>query len=182
MYGSKSIGRVIIHNNFLFSHATARFNFTGYDVRRDQDAINVNSDRRDIVIPSFEPSHDANGEPTHPYWYAHILGIYHANIHFDNSQMPERMDFLWVRWFGQDPDWKGGPSSLRLDRIGFVSSHETEAFGFLDPSLVIRACHLIPAFTHGRTYNLLAPSFARKTDGDWQNYYVMRHVTIHCIP
>ena len=28
--------------------------------------------------------------------------------------------FLWVRWFGCDPEWTDSPSSLHLDCIGFV--------------------------------------------------------------
>jgi hypothetical protein len=86
------------------------------------------------------------------------------------------MEFLFVRWFGLDADWNAGPSHLRLDRVGYVQEDDAEAFGFLDPAHVLRACHLIPAFSVGRTAELLGPSFARDDNrhGDWENYYVNR--------
>jgi hypothetical protein len=47
-------------------------------------------------------------------------------------------------------------------------------FGFLDPSQVIRAAHLIPAFLQGCTQELLGPSIAhnKKVEEDWLKYYV----------
>ncbi|KAF9522280.1 hypothetical protein CPB83DRAFT_744977, partial [Crepidotus variabilis] len=166
---------VIIQDNCLFSHVTAQFNFTTYDVRRDQDTINTNNMRRDIMVPSFEDCEDEDSQ-WQPYWYARVLNIYHANIHFHGRPKAEKIELLWVRWFGKDPDSAGGPSILRLNRVGFVPASDAEAFGFLDPALVLRACHLIPAFNSGRTLNLLGPSFARDVgpQGDWEKYYVMR--------
>ena len=102
------------------------------------------------MLPSFE-----DDSRTHPYWYARVLGIYHANIFYGQARKPERMDFLFVRWFGQDVKWNSGPANLRLGRVGFVPSGNIDAFGFLDPTLVIRACHLIPAFALGRNLWLL---------------------------
>jgi len=47
-----------------------------------------------------------------------------------------------------------------------------------DPACVIRAVHLIPAFEHGRTTELLGPSIARGDNQalteDWRYYYVNR--------
>ncbi|KAF7293674.1 hypothetical protein MIND_01147400 [Mycena indigotica] len=54
--------------------------------------------------------------------------------------------------------------------------HQSEiAFGFLDPQVVVRGCHLIPAFSHGRTTEYLPKSIARPeaaSDQDWRFYYV----------
>ncbi|RDB17802.1 hypothetical protein Hypma_000674 [Hypsizygus marmoreus] len=58
-------------------------------------------------------------------------------------------------------EWRGGPATLRLDRVGFVPGDDPDAFSFIDPALVIRACHLVPAFSLGRTFRLLRPSVAR---------------------
>ena len=60
-----------------------------------------------------------NEEGAEPYWYARVLGIYHANIWAENSAIPgakntRRMDFLWVRWFGEEPDYLSGPHRARL--------------------------------------------------------------------
>ncbi len=115
---------------------------------------------------------------SHPFWYARVLGIYHANVMDAGARSPKakRMEFLWVRWFGMDPEWSGGPSTLRLDRVGYIPEHdESGAFGFVDPSHVLRACHLIPAFNLGKTDTLLSYSTMRDFhDGDWTNYYIMR--------
>ncbi|KAJ7651840.1 hypothetical protein B0H17DRAFT_958236, partial [Mycena rosella] len=48
-------------------------------------------------------------------------------------------------------------------------------FGFLDPTEVIRATHLLPGFHYGRTSSLLPRSIARRLedkDEDWVYYYV----------
>jgi len=116
----------------------------------------------------------------HPFWYAQVLGIYHVNIYFGGSlkNQSERINFFFVQWFGHDPDWKGGPATCRLDRIGWVPEHDASgAFGFLNPACVLQACHLIPVFSEGKTISLLAPSKAWDLQsGDWVNYYVSRSV------
>ena len=56
------------------------------------------------------------------------------------------MNFLFIRWFGRDLDPRPGWNAKRLIRLGFVSGNDESAFGFLDPSQVIRAIHLIPAY------------------------------------
>ena len=48
-----------------------------------------------------------------PYWYTRVLGIYHANIWAENLVVPgarnvRHMDFLWVHWFGEVPDYRSG--------------------------------------------------------------------------
>ncbi|KAG5634352.1 hypothetical protein H0H81_002284 [Sphagnurus paluster] len=157
-FSRKELATVMIQHNQIYAHARAAFNFTSYDIRCEQDTINVHTQRRDVMVPSFEDDEDGN---PHPYCV---------------RQRPEQFNFLWVQWFGRDIEWKGGPSTLRLDSIGFLPADDQDAFGFLDPSLVIRACYLIPAFSLGRTIELLGPSFAWEDDGDWQNYYVMHFV------
>jgi len=169
-FSDTELAQVIIKDNLIFPHATVAFNYTTYDVRRDRDTVNINSGRQDVMLPSFE-----DDSRTHPYWYARVLGIYHANIFYGQARKPERVDFLFVRWFGQDVEWNSGPANLRLGRVGFVPSGDIDAFGFLDPTLVIRACHLIPAFALGRNLRLLGRSTARDSlVGDWENYYVNR--------
>ncbi|KIY51863.1 hypothetical protein FISHEDRAFT_36186, partial [Fistulina hepatica ATCC 64428] len=120
----------------------------------------------------------------HKFWYVCILGIftatvisYHPRLEA-HSRRPQRMEFLWVRWFGIEPDYNEGPRYARLPKIGFVPHDDPWAFGFLHPQCVVRGCHLIPAFCGGRTQDLLpvsTPTVARlgplETD-DWTNYYV----------
>jgi hypothetical protein len=66
--------------------------------------------------------------------------------------------------------------AARLPKIGFIPDTDDSAFGFLDPSLVVRGCHLIPAFADGRTSTLLASTHtaARSPNeiDDWVAFYV----------
>ncbi|KIJ32462.1 hypothetical protein M422DRAFT_265630 [Sphaerobolus stellatus SS14] len=137
----------------MFSHAILLINFTSYDLHRDQDFINLRTPKCFVMVASNEDSTE----------------------HRENSK-PVRKEFLWVRWFGCDPTWESGFKYCRLDRVGFVPQEDPDAFGFLDPAAVLRGAHLIPAFAHGQTIKLCAPSIAREDDGDWEYYYVNRFV------
>lgn len=166
---------LFIYNDLLYAHATAQFNFTTYDVRRERDVINPDTDKCYIMLPNGE---DDVGQKRHPFWYAKVLAVFHVKVtHRPSGVDKTRIDILFVRWFGTDPDWTGGDIDRRLDRIGFVpfsTDPENPAFGFVDPASVIRGCHLIPAFSEGRTNSLLGPSKFRDNDGDYVNYYVNR--------
>jgi hypothetical protein len=123
--------------------------------------------------------HDENSENDHPYWYARIVGIFHVMVVHkgvaSSSREPKKMEFLFVRWFGHDMDGIGGWKAKKLHQIGFVDGDEASAFGFIDPADVIRAVHLIPQFSSGRTKDLLSHSIARsilENDEDWVHYYV----------
>lgn len=154
--------------------------YTAYDVTRDYDTINPTSRRTDIMVLSREAS-ASNTTAGTAFWYARVIGVYHVNvIHPSFGTHPKRMDFLHVRWLGSDPDWRFGNRHSRLERIGFVPDADDAAFGFLDPDLVIRGAHLLPASDEGRTNDLLGPSrLARLRDGavdDWRYFYVAKSV------
>ena len=163
-----------IQHNTIFSHATASLNYAAYDITQDHDSIKT---RCNVMLHACD-----NGR--HPFWYARVLGIYHTNVFFASNTsrqpqgLPERMEFFFVRWFGYEPEWQGGPGMCKLDRIGWVPENDPSgAFGFLDPARAIRACHLIPAFAYGKTTELLQPSQAWDfSTVDWVNYYVSRYV------
>jgi hypothetical protein len=83
-----------------------------------------------------------------------------------------------------EPRYRSSPRYARLPIVGFVEDSDDLAFGFLDPSLVIRGCHLIPRFASGRTNTLMmlyqGPTAARApgyTD-DWTNFYVNMYVLL----
>jgi len=121
-----------------------------------------------------------DGPDALPYWYARVLGVFHVRVLHTGpaarNRSVQRMEFLWVRWFGTVPGYKSGLKAGRLPKIGFVPETDDMAFGFLDPSLIIRACHLIPAFADGRTNDLLASKHkAGRHPGetsDWTTFYV----------
>lgn len=170
---------VWITNNQIYSAKTLSVNYTTYDIRRDRDTINPQN-HRFVMVRSPE-----DGTDVHPYWYAQVLGVYHAFVsttHCDaRDQSVKRMEFLWVRWLGLEPKYRHGPRYSRLPMVGFVEGSDELAFGFLDPSLVIRGCHLIPRFAAGRTNTLMSyqgPSAARVPGctNDWTNFYVNMYV------
>ena len=168
-------------NNKLYRHKTLRINYTTYDLRRQQDSINPRT-HSDVMLLSHEDSDEEID--AHPYWYARVVGIFHVDIIHNGatSTSPEqrRIDFLWVRWFGRDISFNAGWTAQRLHRVGFLNANsESGALGFLDPSVIIRGVHVIPAFAHGKMSDsdLLHPpqSVARVPLGeeyDWRYYYI----------
>jgi hypothetical protein len=155
-------------NDRIYRHKVLRVNYTTYNVRRDQDSLNPRT-HGDIMVLSRDDEH--------PYWYARIIGIFHAMVlqigPNSRCRQPKKMEFLFVRWFGLDKVDIGGWKTKKLHQIGFLEGDK--AFGFVDPADVIRAVHLIPQFSQGRTSDHLGPSFARSTlekDEDWVRYYV----------
>lgn len=124
------------------------------------------------------------GETTknaHPFWYAQVLGAFHASVFDTNTESvgrsPQRMEFLWVRWLGVSPDHRSGFRHACLLRVGFASHNNPDAFGFLDPLHVIRGCHLIPVFADGKTVSLMpfqGETCARPPGEveDWSYFYV----------
>ncbi|KAH9931348.1 uncharacterized protein B0H18DRAFT_1116505 [Fomitopsis serialis] len=163
---------LILDRNCLFAHATARVNFTTYDLRRAQDIIHVGTDKCFVMVHT--PG-SADGS-LYPWTYAQVLGIYHANVLRPGSTSKLRMELLWVRWLERDQTWSSSANDFRLPRVSFLPSTSPDAFGFIDPADVLRASHLIPGFHYGRTFSLLGPSLARNVAGDWRYYYVNRFV------
>ncbi|KAJ3537255.1 hypothetical protein NM688_g6717 [Phlebia brevispora] len=152
-------GSVHIKHDRIYRHATFRVNFTTYDMQRDQDVIHCYEDRSGDKVHVLVqlPASSSN----FPWKYATVLGVFHAQV-FLPDRSERRVEFLWVRWLETDPTWIASPATRRLDRVQYVSE---DAFGFLDPATVIRGCHLIPAFHHGRDIA-----------GGWKYQYVDRFV------
>lgn len=160
-----------------------RINYTTYDVRRAQDTINPNTDRRDIMLLS--PQKLAGSDSCHQYQYTRVLGIYHANVIYmiQNRYHSRRMEFLLVRYFEviEDVPVQRGWSVARLDKLKFHPMGLDGAFGFVDPDQVIRGCHLIPRFCNGKLQPVSMnrekarplSAFARDHE-DWKVYYVNR--------
>jgi len=161
--------------NRIYHHKTVRFNYTTYDLRRDEDSVNPEK-RADVMLLSHE---DDTADP-HPYWYARVIGISHIFVQIRDPitrkfSDPKRFDILHVRWFGRNLSVQSGWKAKRLHRIGFIPASDSDAFGFLDPAQVIRGVHLIPRFAGGRTSEYMGPSISRKpSEGneDWVNFYV----------
>jgi hypothetical protein len=165
-------------------------NYMTYDMWHTQDSINPQT-HPDIMLLSGEDHDDSD---PHPYWYAWVLGIYHAEVCHDHpnavSSDVQILEFLWVHWLGQDANYNTGSIGHCLHRVGFVPddlidlddpTQASGAFGFIDPAEIIWGVHLIPAFAHGKTDRLLGPSIAcplKNEDQDWQYFYVNMYVFV----
>jgi hypothetical protein len=145
--------------------------YTTYDLRREYDTINPRT-HADVMVLSGETT------PSHPYWYARILGIYHLETWIKNADQPvkQHLEVLWVRWLAPLRSHKSGMKRARLPKVAFVDESDTDAFGFLDPNQVIRGAHLIPAFAAGRGTSSLRYGTSLARPGgeldDWEFHYV----------
>ncbi|TFK34101.1 hypothetical protein BDQ12DRAFT_700523 [Crucibulum laeve] len=154
-------------NDLLYKHKIMHINYTSYDVLREQDVIHPSTAHSNVMLLNTEDS-KADSVSPHYFRYAHVLGIYHANIIYTGHGMrgyhPRRLEFLWVQWYQHvdltQKDWSCG----KLDRVELMPEDAKGSFGFLDPSNIIRGCHLISLLgqkrpqdhlkrhLHGRTY------------------------------
>lgn len=165
---------VYLKNNRIYLHKLARIQYTTYDVRRGQDVVNPSTPHRNIMLLATTSDNDVD----HPFLYARVLGIYHTNVIYtgDGAQnyQARRFEFLWVRWYryqGQNLRWR----DLKLDALSFPPVTSENAFGFVDPSNVLRACHIIPAFSSGKKYpGKDGLSHLANDSRDWSRYYVNR--------
>lgn len=166
---------VLFKHDRLYHHNIMRINYTTYDIRRSQDVIGTSTPRRDIMV--LADSADRNS--AHPFRYARVLAIFHVNAIYVGPGMvnyqPHRLEFLWVRWYSTMDTIATGWQARKLERIQFSSMSGGDTFGFLDPSEVLRGCHIVPAFTRGKRHlNSKGLSYCAQDSSDWIEYYVNR--------
>ena len=177
-FTDKERAAVIFVKDRIYRHKVIRINYTTYDMRRDQDSLNPRTHANVMLL-----AHD-NG--THPYWYARILGIFHAIVRHPSLPNPVSMDFVWIRWYGYDNNPLNRPTGWAarcLHRVGFVP-HDVDdpeaspAFGFLDPMNIIRGIHILPSYYNGLDEDSLPPSSTARLphegDEDYNFYYIMQ--------
>jgi hypothetical protein len=181
---------VLFKHDRLYRHNIIRINYTTYDVRRSQDMLNPSTSQCNIMVLDQTSC-------AHPFHYARVLGVYHANVVYTGPGMtdyqPRRMEFLWVRWYQHMNMDATGWRARKLDLVQFPPVTDENSFGFIDPSDILRGCHIIPAFAMGRLHidhksHHRIPAFAMgmrqiKNRGlsvcardslDWAGYYVNR--------
>ncbi|KAL5537155.1 hypothetical protein ACEPAF_978 [Sanghuangporus sanghuang] len=172
VFASQEISGLYIRHDKVYWHKVLRVNYTTYDMRRQQDSCNPNS-RADVMLLSA----DTNG--SHPYMYARIVRLFHLQVAYSGPgqthQSFRRMDVAWVRWFHIDSSSSFSISAKRLPQLRFPHYTNTSAFGFINPDLIVRATHVIPKFSSGKTrYTLpkcIVPSKSKETN-DYLVYYV----------
>jgi len=165
---------VLFKDNRIYSHKLARIYYTTYDMRRSEDVINPRTSHCDIMLLAPMESDVATSGSFHPFLYARVLGIFHTNVIYNGPGMISyeamRLDFLWVRWFDMSHT-----SNLSLDRLVFSPMASENAFGFVDPGLVLRGCHLLPAFSVGKHHlDGIGLSRNARDAQEWKAYFVNR--------
>ncbi|OCB88193.1 hypothetical protein A7U60_g4712 [Sanghuangporus baumii] len=166
------LGGLHIRHDKLYWHKVIQINYTTYDLRQKQDTCNP-STHPDVMM--LAPEVDA----LHLYMYARIVRLFHVKVAYNGPgrqlQDYKRMNVAWVRWFQYDSSSRFSLKEKRLPQIQFSHYSEPDAFGFIDPDLIIRAVHLMPRFAKGYTTSYLPPSLVRLSsfkDQDFQFYYV----------
>ena len=173
---------LFFNKDTMYRHHIVRFNYTTYNVRRDQDVVNPKTPHRYIMLLANLDGEKAESvsKDDHPFLYAQVLGAYHVNVIYNGQWSRDygtrRVEFLWVRWF----EYCGEHSALnwdnlRLDAIRFPPLSEDSAFGFVDPNDVLRSAHIVPAFASGpaRLDGVGLSRFSGDSK-DWLKYYVNR--------
>jgi hypothetical protein len=180
----KAINSILIKDNRLYLHKVARFYYTTYDIRRSEDIINPRTSHCDIMLLASALENQAVRETgasphsgSHPFIYARVLGIYHVNIIYTGPGMINyeimRFEFLWVRWF--ELHNRSKVMEKTLDRLYFPPMAAEHSFGFVDPQLVLRGCHLLPVFSCGRRHeDGIGLSRLSKDGSEWKSYFVNR--------
>lgn len=170
---------ILFEHDRIYSHSLMRINYTTYDVRRSQDVINASTSHCHVMLLADSPSNSLDPSPLHPFKYARVLGVYHVNAIYAGPGMidykPHRFEFLWVRWFRPIHTISAGWHTRKLDRVQFLPIAEDGAFGFVDPSDIIRSCHIIPRFAKGKLHSDgKGLSLCARDSTDWTEYYVGR--------
>ncbi|KAF9031056.1 hypothetical protein BJ165DRAFT_1358471, partial [Panaeolus papilionaceus] len=145
-----------IRNNTAYRHSTVQINYTTYDMRRDFDTINPHSHPFIMTVSPEAAGHTSTRPPyTSPstFWYAAVLGIFHADVQRVGTNFEDlrfrTMYFLWVRWLEPVASNLSESQDSKLPKLRCLPEEDEMAYGFLDPALVLRGCHLIPAFCDG---------------------------------
>lgn len=174
--GSKD--SIFFKSERMYAHRLIQFNYTTYDVRRAQDVVNPRTTHCNIMLLGSQGTVNAPYEGTsptnHPFLYAQVIGIYHVNVIYTGpgsvNYNATRFDFLWVRWYEQKP-WRAQPG---LEELVFPPMASEGAFGFVDPSDVLRSSHIIPAFSQGVRRDAVGMSRCARDSGEFKVYYIDR--------
>ena len=86
-YSHRELAEVQIINNRIYEHNTLRIHYTTYDMRQGQDSINPCT-HPDIMMLSSEDEGLPDGAAPHPYLYARVIGIYHAEVRHESPHAP----------------------------------------------------------------------------------------------
>ena len=127
---------VLFKANQFYSHALLHINYTTYDLRHENNSINPHTNHCNILL--LAQNDGPEFAAFHPFRYAHVLGIYHANVILTGPESRDyqarHLEFLWVWWFELlELSPVAGFKECSLNNGRFVPTDRTDAFGFVDP-------------------------------------------------
>lgn len=148
------------------NHNLARFSYTTYDVWRSQDVINPRTPHCNIML--------LNKRDGGEYCYAKVIGIHYVNVvRLAYVYKSHWITFLFIWWYKpvQDYAW----DTCTLGHIHFQPLANENVFGFIDPGVVLRACHIISVFSwHPCNPDECIISLLAGDKHDWHGCYVNR--------
>lgn len=111
-YSDAARRTVIVRDDKIFSHKTIHVNYTTYDGCRARDCLSVRKGANILVLSHEDRDETEQNSLSSRYWYAQIAGIFHAYVYhlgsLSRTNEPQRIEFLWVRWYGTDPGFRAG--------------------------------------------------------------------------
>lgn len=179
-YNADNWQNVLLKHDRIYAHKIMHIHYTTYDIRRGEDIVHVGTPQCNIMV--LNPGFSANNlDSQHPFWYARVIGMYHANVVYigkeNNDYQPCRMDFLWVRWYHFEEDAPCRWSQLKLEKLHFPPLVHPDSFGFLDPNDVLRSAHIIPHLRGGKVHSDgEGASHYAQDSVDWNSYVINRCV------
>ena len=181
-FSTSNRAAVSILGSCMHEHKRLTMNYTTYDMKRERESLNPTESTVDVMMLS-----DEMGGSGTPFWYARILKVFHVYASLGTGRESTRLDIVWVRWFTRDKKHNFGLKYCRLERIKFTTEEDGYLpFGFIDPKEIVRAIHLIPAFSLNQTGELLSKSllarvskFSKGSEMDYAGYYVNMYFNIN---
>ena len=80
IYLFKELGNIRIVDVWIFNHKSMCFNYTTHDLCHDYDIINSSKHANVMAVSLFFDPSTNSATDEHPFIYAHVLGIYHADF------------------------------------------------------------------------------------------------------
>ena len=163
---------VFFKHESLYQHKTIRVNYTTYDIRRGTDIVKPEGPCCNIMLLANHTG-GSNLSNLHHFIYARVLGVYHADVIYTGPGA-RAFQMLWVRWYEVVDPGSSGWDNSTLDMLRFPPLHQDNSFGFVDPDVVLRGCHILPAFGKGKQESSVNVSRSAKDNKDYRLYYVDR--------
>ncbi|TEB23227.1 hypothetical protein FA13DRAFT_1640158, partial [Coprinellus micaceus] len=168
---------IVFKDDRIYTHRIMRIKYTTYDTRRDEDIIHLDTDQSNVMI--LNPTY-SRGSPSHPFSYGKVIGILHANMGYVGSigrQGAEYdfypLEFVWIRRYEVHP----ASGDFELDQAEILPIDTPASHCFVDPSDILRACHMVPNFDKGpRYYDGKGRSAIANDGSDWERYFINRFV------